>query len=75
LLSKVAGSFVEAYAVKMRGKTLRFQAQHLRRIPVPDPATLTEAQKERLIDAFRRRDVKAATSVALDIYGLTEWPD
>ncbi len=74
LLSKVAESFVEAYAVKMRGKTLRFQAQYLRRIPVPDPAALTEAQKEQLIDAFQKRDVEAATSAALDVYGLTEWP-
>lgn len=75
LLSRVAEAFVDAYAVKMRGKTLRFQAQYLRRIPVPDPATLTPAQREQLADAFRRRDVEAATAAALDVYGLTEWPD
>ncbi|SFL14920.1 TaqI-like C-terminal specificity domain-containing protein [Streptosporangium canum] len=74
LLSKVAEAFVDAYAVKMRGKTLRFQAQYIRRIPVPDPAVLTSAQKERLIDAFRKRDVEAATSAAMDVYNLTEWP-
>ncbi|WP_433540679.1 Eco57I restriction-modification methylase domain-containing protein [Streptosporangium sandarakinum] len=75
LLSSVAEAFVDAYAVKMRGKTLRFQAQYLRRIPVPDPAALTSVQRERLTDAFRRRDVEAATAIALDVYGLTEWPD
>ncbi|MGH3929276.1 MAG: Eco57I restriction-modification methylase domain-containing protein, partial [Pseudonocardiaceae bacterium] len=32
LLSKVAEAFVAAYAVKMRGGTLRFQAQYLRKI-------------------------------------------
>ncbi|MEU8175371.1 N-6 DNA methylase [Microbispora hainanensis] len=75
LLSKVAEAFVDAYAVKMRGKTLRFQAQYLRRIPVPRPETLTAEQRSRLIEAFRKRDVQAATSAALDVYGLTEWPD
>ncbi|MEU0519354.1 Eco57I restriction-modification methylase domain-containing protein [Streptosporangium sp. NPDC006007] len=74
LLSRVAEAFVDAYAVKMRGKTLRFQAQYLRRIPVPDPAALTSAQREGLIDAFRKRDVEAATSKALEVYGLAEWP-
>ncbi len=36
LLSRVAQLFIEAYCVKMRGGTLRFQAQYLRRIRVPD---------------------------------------
>ncbi|MFI6453889.1 Eco57I restriction-modification methylase domain-containing protein [Streptosporangium amethystogenes] len=75
LLSKVAEAFVDAYAVKMRGKTLRFQAQYLRRIPLPAPAAITPPQRERLITAFRNRDAEAATSAALDVYGLTEWPD
>jgi hypothetical protein len=35
LLSKVAEMFVASYCVKMRGGTLRFQAQYLRRIRVP----------------------------------------
>lgn len=75
LLSKVAEAFVDAYAVKMRGKTLRFQAQYLRRIPLPPPAAITSKQQERLITAFRNRDAEMATSAALDVYGLTEWPD
>src|SRR5437764_1386986 len=37
LLSRVAQAFIEAYAVRMRGGTLRFQAQYLRRIRVPRP--------------------------------------
>ncbi|MCP2353083.1 SAM-dependent methyltransferase [Nonomuraea thailandensis] len=74
LLSKVAEAFIEAYAVKMRGKTLRFQAQYLRRIPVPLPEEITPEQGEKLADAFLRRDVEAATSAALDVYGLAAWP-
>ncbi|MEU8397992.1 Eco57I restriction-modification methylase domain-containing protein [Nonomuraea sp. NPDC048892] len=74
LLSKVAEAFVDAYAVKMRGRTLRFQAQYLRRIPVPLYRDITTAQRERLREAFLNRDVLAATEAATEAYGLEEWP-
>ncbi|WP_262386946.1 Eco57I restriction-modification methylase domain-containing protein [Streptomyces sp. TRM49041] len=75
LLSKVAEAFVEAYAVKMRGGTLRFQAQYLRKIRVPDPAAISESDQAALAEAFDNRDVEAATEAALRVYGLTELPD
>ncbi|MFJ8442308.1 Eco57I restriction-modification methylase domain-containing protein [Kitasatospora griseola] len=75
LLSKVAEAFVEAYAVKMRGGTLRFQAQYLRKIRVPDPDSITEGDRTALADAFDQRDVQAATEAALRAYGLTELPN
>ncbi|WP_432108430.1 Eco57I restriction-modification methylase domain-containing protein [Streptomyces sp. AA1529] len=75
LLSKVAEAFVEAYAVKMRGGTLRFQAQYLRKIRVPDPAAIRERDQTALAEAFDKRDVKAATEAALRVYGLAELPD
>ncbi|MEV7645740.1 Eco57I restriction-modification methylase domain-containing protein [Streptomyces rubiginosohelvolus] len=75
LLSKVAEAFVEAYAVKMRGGTLRFQAQYLRKIRVPDPGAINERDRGALAAAFDKRDVKAATEVALRVYGLAELPD
>ena len=74
LLSKVAQLFVEAYAVRMRGGYLRFQAQYLRRIRVPRLADVDEGQRERLRRAFRGRDVGVATDIALELYGLTELP-
>ncbi|MER6008878.1 Eco57I restriction-modification methylase domain-containing protein [Nonomuraea angiospora] len=74
LLSKVAEAFVDAYAVKMRGKTLRFQAQYLRRIPVPNPSNIAAEHKAQLASAFRDRDVESATAAALKVYGLNEWP-
>jgi hypothetical protein len=58
----------------MRGGCLRFQAQYLRRIRVPRPAAIKEAQVQRLRDAFRARDVEAATACALPLYGLKELP-
>jgi hypothetical protein len=75
LLSKVAEAFVAAYAVKMRGGTMRFQAQYLRKIRLPDPATIDEADRAALADAFDRRDVQAATHAALRAYGLAALPD
>jgi hypothetical protein len=74
LLSRVAHAFVEAYAVRMRGGTLRFQAQYLRRIRVPAPDAMNERDKAALADAFDRRDVEAATEAALRAYGLGELP-
>jgi len=75
LLSKVAEAFVSAYAVKMRGGTLRFQAQYLRKIRVPDPTAISETDRAALADAFDRRDVQAATTAALSAYGLTDLPE
>jgi adenine-specific DNA-methyltransferase len=71
LLSQVAEAFVAAYAVKMRGGTLRFQAQYLRKIRVPNPSEIREDVRVALADAFDRRDVQAATTAALDAYGLS----
>jgi adenine-specific DNA-methyltransferase len=75
LLSKVAEAFVSAYAVKMRGGTLRFQAQYLRKIRVPDPAKISDEDRAALADAFDQRDVQAATTAALRAYGLADLPD
>ncbi|MEU3048904.1 Eco57I restriction-modification methylase domain-containing protein [Streptomyces sp. NPDC006984] len=75
LLSKVAEAFVEAYAVKMRGGTLRFQAQYLRKIRVPDPAAISGSDQAALAEAFAKRDREAATEAALRVYGLAELPD
>ncbi|MCI0386359.1 Eco57I restriction-modification methylase domain-containing protein [Streptomyces sp. CNQ085] len=75
LLSGIAQAFVEAYAVRMRGGTLRFQAQYLRKIRVPDPDAIDERDRAALADAFDRRDVEAATEAALRVYGLAELPE
>ncbi|MEU9803371.1 N-6 DNA methylase [Streptomyces sp. NPDC051000] len=75
LLSRVAEAFVEAYAVKMRGGTLRFQAQYLRRIRVPLPSEISPEDQAALASAFDDRDVDAATTAALRVYGLAELPN
>jgi hypothetical protein len=70
LLSKIAEAFVSSYCVKMRGGTLRFQAQYLRRIRVPDPRRIDQGVRNRLRAAFRVRDSVAATVAAEQAYGL-----
>lgn len=74
LLSDVAQFFVECYGVRMRGGYLRFQAQYLRRIRVPEPGEVTARQAKRLRRAFRGRDAEAATEAALEVYGIDGVP-
>jgi hypothetical protein len=70
LMSDVAQLFIEAYAVRMRGGTLRFQAQYLRRIRVPDPDMIVDDDRRALAVAFDNRDSAAATRIALRVYGI-----
>ncbi len=74
LLSEVVERQIAAYCVKMRGKTLRFQAQYLRRVRVPVVKDLDERIARDLADAFRSRDRAAATRAALDAYGMDYLP-
>lgn len=70
LLSKIAEAFISAYGVKMRGGTLRFQAQYLRKIRVPSPESIPADVAARLKEAFRTGDRGAATRAAEEAYGL-----
>lgn len=72
LLSRVAQAFIEAYGVRMRGGTLRFQAQYLRKIRIPDPEDIPDDVARRLVDAFKLRDPDAATRAAEAAYGIPE---
>lgn len=75
LLSRIAQAFIEAYCVRMRGGTLRFQAQYLKRIRVPESSSIAPEVAGALREAFRTRDVDAATEAAARAYGidLTEY--
>lgn len=74
LLSDITNLFVGAYCVRMRGGCYRFQAQYLRRIRVPDPGSIRAAGARRLAQAFRARDVDAATAAACEAYGIDDLP-
>lgn len=70
LLSRVAQAFIEAYCVRMRGGTLRFQSQYLKKIRVPNPETLDPRIADDLRCAFRNRDVRAATLAAARAFSI-----
>lgn len=70
LLSRIAQAFIEAYCVRMRGGTLRFQAQYLKRIRVPRPDAIDAATADELRSAFRNRDTDAATRAAAAAYEI-----
>jgi adenine-specific DNA-methyltransferase len=74
LMSAVGEFFIQCYGVRMRGGFLRFQAQYLRRIRVPNPDRLSAELKQELRDAFDRQDVARATSAALKAYGISSLP-
>jgi hypothetical protein len=70
LISAIGQFFIESYGVRMRGGYMRFQAQYLRRIRVPHPNMVSDADAKELIKAFRNRDRQLATQTALRIYGI-----
>lgn len=74
LSSKVALFFVWSYAVKMRGGYLRFQAQYLRRIRLPDPTAILASLAKEIKCAFIARDFSRLDELALSAYGLDELP-
>jgi hypothetical protein len=73
-MSAVCEFFIHCYGVRMRGGFLRFQAQYLRRIRVPNPAHLSGGLKQQLRDAFDRQDTALATRAALEAYGIISLP-
>jgi hypothetical protein len=73
--SRVALFFIWSYAVKMRGGYLRFQAQYLRRIRVPQMESLSTSLRKKLKTAFRNRDFKKLDALALEAYGLDHLPE
>ena len=75
LMSEVGQFFVACYGVRMRKGYLRFQAQYLRRIRVPHPASIPADSAKGLTSAFHARDVATATALALDLYGIDAIPE
>lgn len=71
LLSSVARQFVAAYSTTMRGGFLRFQAQYLRRIRLPEWKSVSANMRERLARAATALDLSECDQAAAELYGLT----
>lgn len=70
LMSDIAEAFIDALGVKMRGRTLRFQAQYLRLIHVPHPSDIETRTMMELARAFEADDRDAANEAARKAYRL-----
>jgi TaqI-like C-terminal specificity domain/Eco57I restriction-modification methylase len=73
LLSGIAKLFVATYSTRMRGGFLRFQAQYLRRIRVPNWKDVPAAMRRELKQAAEAQDFAACNRAAFKLYGLSEF--
>ncbi|MGA1851803.1 Eco57I restriction-modification methylase domain-containing protein [Sphingobium sp. HT1-2] len=71
LLSGIARLFVATYSTRMRGGYLRFQAQYLRRIRLPDWKDVTPKMRQALKKAAEAGDVEACNNLTFDLYDLS----
>lgn len=72
LRSDVARLVIEAYCVVMSGGYLRFQAQYLRRIPIPFWDQLPEIHRTRLASVASSDDIAEVNCAVAAAYGLTD---
>ena len=72
LLSGIARLFVATYSTRMRGGCLRFQAQYLRRIRVPQWKDVPAAMRRDLKAAAEAQDLAACNRAAFTLYGLSK---
>lgn len=74
LMSAIGEFFIHCYAVRMRGGSLRFQAQYLRRIRVPPISWITPELADTLRQAFDTQNTALASEAALAAYRLDNFP-
>ena len=72
LMSGIAHLFVRAYSTKMHGGALRFQAQYLRRIRLPQWTAISASQRQTLLAAMGQSNPAAIIEVVATIYNLTD---
>ncbi|MDA8125393.1 MAG: Eco57I restriction-modification methylase domain-containing protein [Deltaproteobacteria bacterium] len=72
LLSSVTRLFMTTYSTKMQGGFLRFQAQYLRRIRIPQWADVSTTLREELREAATKRDFQACNRAAFTLFELSK---
>jgi hypothetical protein len=72
LLSRVTHLFMATYSTKMRGGFLRFQAQYLRRIRLPQWRDVPDALRADLAAAATRRDVPGCNRAVFALFRLSK---
>lgn len=72
LCSGLAQLFVSLYSPKMRGDYLRFQAQHLRRICVPEWNDVPKKLKTKLQKAWNAGSYAGHPELVAELFGLSQ---
>ena len=71
MLSAITRLFIATYSTKMRGGFLRFQAQYLRRLRIPQWADVSAGLRAELVEAAIQRDIQACNQAVLKLFGLS----
>lgn len=71
LMSAVTHLFIATYSTKMRGGFLRFQAQYLRRIRIPNWSNVPDSLRQELTEAAIKLDVQACNQAVFKLYKLS----
>ena len=71
MLSDVTRLFMSTYSTKMRGGYLRFQAQYLRRIRIPQWADVSTLLRTELAEAATKRDFQACNRAVFKLFELS----
>ena len=71
MLSAVTRLFMATYSTKMRGGFLRFQAQYLRRIRIPQWANVPTTLRTELTEAATKRDFQACNRAVFELFALS----
>jgi Eco57I restriction-modification methylase/TaqI-like C-terminal specificity domain len=72
MLSAISRLFVATYSTKMRGGFLRFQAQYLRRIRIPQWANVPQLLRVELADAALTLDIQRCNQAVFQLYDLSD---
>lgn len=72
LRSSLATAFVATYSLRMRGDCLRFQAQYLRRIRVPEWRDVSDTMRDRLKALATSSDQAQIDAAVCELYGLDD---
>lgn len=68
LMSDIANSFVSAFSVRFANGRMRVSAQYLKRIRLPRLESIDSSTADQLSNSFRERDVRAASTIARELY-------
>lgn len=71
LLSSITKLFIAAYSTQMRGGYLRFQAQYLRRLRLPDWRSTDDQLRNKLTEAGFTRNLADCNDAVFELYRLS----